>query len=327
MKKTVFSAMRPTGKLHLGHLVGALTNWIELQEKYSCIFGIVDWHALMGEYEQSHDIDEYIIDMAVDWIACGIDPSKTILFVQSHVPEHLELFMILSCITPLGWLERNPTYKEQLREIKTRDLQTYAFLGYPVLQAADILLYKANAIPIGEDQLPHIELTREIARRFNHLYKKDYFPDCKAILTETPRLLGVDNRKMSKSYDNAINLSDPEEVVRKKVHSMFTDPKRIKLTDPGHPEECNVYSYYKIFAPQATKEVYDWCSNAQKGCTDCKKNLAGLIMEQLAPIQEKRAVLLKNRARIKDILEHGANRARAIAQKTIGEVKDVVFKK
>lgn len=327
MKKTVFSAMRPTGKLHLGHLVGALTNWIELQEKYNCIFGIVDWHALMGEYEQSHDIDENIIDMAVDWIACGIDPSKTVLFVQSHVAEHLELFMILSCITPLGWLERNPTYKEQLREIKTRDLQTYAFLGYPVLQAADILLYKANAIPIGEDQLPHIELAREIARRFNHLYREDFFPDCKAILTETPRLLGVDNRKMSKSYDNAINLSDPEEVVRKKVQSMFTDPRRIKITDPGHPEECNVYSYYKIFAPQSTKDVYDWCSNAKKGCTDCKKNLADLLMEQLKPIQEKRAALLKNKGRIKDILEHGANRARAIAQKTIKEVKDVVFKK
>src|SRR6266850_1653421 len=178
MKKIVFSAMRPTGKLHLGHLVGALQNWIELQEKYDCIFGIVDWHALMGEYEYSHEIDENIIDMAVDWIACGIDPAKSVLFVQSQVPEHLELFMILSCLTPLGWLERNPTYKEQLREIKTRDLQTYAFLGYPVLQAADILLYKANAIPIGEDQLPHIELTREIARRFNHLYKKEFFPDC-----------------------------------------------------------------------------------------------------------------------------------------------------
>ncbi len=327
MKRIVFSAMRPTGKLHLGHLVGALKNWIDLQEKYDCIFGIVDWHALMGEYEQSQEIEENIVDMAVDWIACGIDPAKSILFVQSHVLEHLELNMILSCLTPLGWLERNPTYKEQLREIKSRDLQTYGFLGYPVLQAADILLYKANAIPIGEDQLPHIELTREIARRFNHLYKTDFFPDCKAILTETPRLLGVDNRKMSKSYDNAINLSEAEEKVRKKVQNMFTDPKRIKFTDPGHPDECNVYSYYKIFAPQQKDEVYDWCSNAKKGCTDCKKNLAGLLMEQLSPIQEKRAALLRNKNRIKDILEHGANRARAIAQKTIKEVKEIVFKK
>ena len=319
--------MRPTGKLHLGHLVGALTNWIDLQEKYDCIFGIVDWHALMGEYEYSHEIDENIVDMAVDWIACGIDPAKSILFVQSHVPEHLELFMILSCITPLGWLERNPTYKEQLREIKTRDLQTYAFLGYPVLQAADILLYKATAVPIGEDQLPHLELAREISRRFNHLYETDYFSDCEAILTQTPRLMGVDNRKMSKSYDNAINLSDPVEVVRKKVLGMITDPKRIKLTDPGHPDECNVYSYYKIFRPQVAPDVYDWCSNAKKGCIDCKANLSGILMEQLKEIQEKRAALLKNRSRIKDILEHGANRARAVAQKTMKEVKDIIFKK
>ncbi|MCK5345341.1 MAG: tryptophan--tRNA ligase, partial [Candidatus Heimdallarchaeota archaeon] len=182
MKKRIFSAMRPTGKLHLGHLVGALHNWVELQKEYSCVFGIVDWHALMGEYEQSYNISENILDMAIDWIACGIDPEKSIIFIQSQVPEHLELQMILSCITPLGWLERNPTYKEQLREIKTRNLQTYAFLGYPVLQAADILLYKANAVPIGEDQLPHIELTREISRRFNHIYKTGFFQDCEAIL-------------------------------------------------------------------------------------------------------------------------------------------------
>jgi len=241
MKKTVFSAMRPTGKLHLGHLVGALNNWVELQKKYACIFGIVDWHALMGEYEQSKEIADNIIDMAIDWVACGIDPEQSILFVQSHIPEHVELQMILSCITPLGWLERNPIYKEQLREIKTRDLQTYGFLGYPVLQAADILLYKAHAVPIGEDQLPHIELTREIARRFNHIYKTDLFSDCEAILTETPRLLGLDGRKMGKSYQNAIDLSDSQDAIKMKAKTMFTDPKRIKLTDPGHPDVCNVF--------------------------------------------------------------------------------------
>ena len=239
--------MRPTGRLHLGHLVGALDNWLELQKKYSCIFSIVDWHALMGEYEQSKAIADNIVDMAMDWIACGIDPDKSILFVQSHVPEHLELQMILSCITPLGWLERNPTYKEQLREITTRDLQTYGFLGYPVLQAADILLYKATAVPIGEDQLAHLELTREIARRFNHIYKTDLFPDCEPLLTQTPRLLGIDGRKMSKSYRNAINLSDSPQEIHRKTVSMFTDPQRIKLSDPGHPEKCNVYSYYKVF--------------------------------------------------------------------------------
>src|SRR3989338_2264802 len=235
MKKIVFSAMRPTGRLHLGHWVGALQNWLALQEKYTCIFAIVDWHALMGEYEQSRSIRENIVEMAIDWIACGIDPKRSILFVQSHVPEHLELQMFLSCITPLGWLERNPTYKEQLREITSRDLQTYGFLGYPVLQAADILLYRANAVPIGEDQLPHLELTREIARRFNHIYKTEYFHDCKAILTPTPRLLGTDNRKMSKSYQNTINLGDAEANILKQIQSMVTDPARIKLSDPGHP--------------------------------------------------------------------------------------------
>ncbi len=280
----------------------------------------------MGEYEQSREISDNILDMAIDWMACGIDPEKSTLFVQSHVPEHLELYMILSCITPLGWLERNPTYKEQLREITTRDLQTYAFLGYPVLQAADILLYKANAVPIGEDQLPHIELTREIARRFNFIYKKELFSDCEAILTETPRLLGTDGRKMSKSYQNTINLSDSPETVQKKVQSMFTDPRRVRMADPGHPEECNVYTYYNIFAPFKKQEVYNWCTGAQKGCTDCKKILSASILERLKPIQEKRQILSKDKDRIRDILETGRKKAQLIAQKTIQEVKEVVFK-
>ncbi|HLF18065.1 MAG TPA: tryptophan--tRNA ligase [Candidatus Omnitrophota bacterium] len=325
MRKTVFSAMRPTGKLHLGHLVGALENWVNFQKTHSCIFGIVDWHALMGEYGQSRDISESIVEMAIDWMACGIDPEQSILFIQSHVPEHLELAMMLSCITPLGWLERNPTYKEQLREIKTRDLQTYAFLGYPVLQAADILLYKADAVPIGEDQLPHLELTREIARRFNHIYKTDLFHDCKPILTETPRLLGVDGRKMSKSYQNAINLSDSEEELKKKVKGMFTDPKRIKLSDPGHPDKCNVYSYYNVFVPGKAKEVYNWCTKAQKGCTDCKMIMAEGLLETLKSIREKRVELVRNKAKVKDILHEGRNKASAIASKTMQEVRKVVF--
>ena len=233
--------------------------------------------------------------------------------------------MILSCLTPLGWLERNPIYKEQLREITTRDLQTYAFLGYPVLQAADILLYKAQAVPIGEDQLPHIELAREIARRFNHLYKKEVFPDCEAILTKTPRLLGVDGRKMSKSYNNAINLSDPEKTVSTKVGNMFTDPKRIKLADPGHPEECNVFSYYQVFAPEQEKDVYTWCTKAQKGCTDCKKNLADALLKEIAPLQEKREEFARDKDKIRDILEEGRKKASALAKKTIQEVKEVVF--
>ena len=327
MNKTVFSAMRPTGKLHLGHLVGALDNWLALQEKHSCIFSIVDWHALMGEYEQSGEIAENIVDMALDWLAYGIDPEKSILFVQSHVPEHLELQMILACITPLGWLERNPTYKEQLREIKARDLQTYAFLGYPVLQAADILLYKANAIPIGEDQLPHIELTREMARRFNHIYKTDFFQDCEAILTPTPRLLGLDGRKMSKSYKNTVNLSDDPKEIVKKVKTMFTDPQRIKLSDPGHPAKCNVYSYYKVFADERANDVHHWCTHAEKGCIECKTTLGEAIVKRLAGFQEKRNDLAGRKDHVRDILEHGRRRAQEIARETMHQVKEIVFGK
>ena len=325
MTKTVFRGMRPTGKLHLGHLAGALSNWLELQEKHHCIFSIVDWHALMGEYEQAQDIQNYILEMAIDWIACGVDPKKSIIFVQSQVPEHLELQMMFSCITPLGWLERNPTYKDQLREIKTRDLQTHGFLGYPVLQAADILLYKAQYVPIGEDQLPHLELTRELSRRFNHIYKTNFFHDCEAILTQTPRLLGLDGRKMSKSYQNAINLSDSEEEIKRKVKSMFTDPRRIKMTDPGHPEECNVYSYYKVFYPSKTKEVFEWCSQAKKGCTDCKMILAESLTDYLKPIREKRRELAENKKRIREILEDGREKASQIARQTMREVREIVF--
>ena len=317
--------MRPTGKLHLGHLVGALKSWIELQDKYLCLFSIVDWHALMGEYANSREIRDYILDMVIDWMACGVDPEKSILFIQSDVPEHLELQMILGCLTPLGWLERNPTYKEQLREIKTRDLHTFGFLGYPVLQAADILLYKAEKVPIGEDQLPHIEMTRELARRFNHLYKTNLFPDCEPILTPTSRLLGIDARKMSKSYNNAINFSDSQEEIKKKAKSMFTDPKRIKITDPGRPDKCNVYSYYEIFAPHLKKDVYDWCTGAKKGCTDCKMILAEELSDYLKEIREKRAQLAKNKNRIQDILEEGRRKARVIAQETMIEVREAVF--
>lgn len=327
MKKRIFSGMRPTGKLHLGHLVGALENWINLQKDYECIFGIVDWHALMGEYENSHHIQTYIYDMAVDWLACGIDPNQSLIVVQSDVVEHLELQMFFSCLTPLGWLERNPTYKEQLREIRTRDLHTYGFLGYPVLQAADILLYKAEAVPIGEDQLPHLELTREISRRFNHIYKADVFRDCEAILTKTPRLLGIDGRKMSKSYDNAINLSDVPDTVRRKVQGMFTDPARIKLSDPGHPDLCNVFSYYQVFSPDRENEVFQWCAKAQRGCTECKKTLAEVILEKIDPFQEKRQVLVKKKDYIRDVLRDGARKATTIAQKTIVEVREKVFGK
>jgi tryptophanyl-tRNA synthetase len=314
--------MRPTGRLHLGHLVGALDNWVRLQEEYECFFMVADWHALMSEYEDTANLSEYTIDNVIDWISAGIDPEKSTLFIQSQVPQHLDLYMMFSCLTPLGLLERCPTYKEQMREIKTRNLNTYGFLGYPVLQAADILIYKADKVPVGEDQLPHLELTRQIARRFNGLYKKEIFPYPDAILTKTPRLLGLDGRKMSKSYNNTINLSDGEEVIKEKISKMFTDPKRVKLTDKGHPNTCNVHSYYSIFVPELKDEVYDWCINAKVGCTECKKRLAAKLVEKLKPFHKRRQELLKDKTGIKEILETGREKATLIAFKTIKEARE-----
>jgi tryptophanyl-tRNA synthetase len=324
MKKRILSGMRPTGKLHLGHLVGALDNWVKLQDEYECFFMVADWHALMSEYENTHILSEYIFDNTVDWLSAGIDPNKSTVFIQSQVTSHLDLYMIFSCFTPLGWLERCPTYKEQLREIKTRNLNTYGFLGYPVLQAADILLYKADKVPVGEDQLPHLELTRQIAHRFNSLYKKEVLPYPQGILTKIPRLLGLDGRKMSKSYANTINLSDSEDTIKKKIQTMFTDPKRIKLTDKGHPNVCNVFSYYSMFVPQMKNEVFDWCTNAKLGCTDCKRRLALNLIEKLKPFHERRQELLKDKARIRKVIEEGRIKATTFASKTLKEIREAM---
>lgn len=324
MKKRILSGMRPSGKLHLGHLVGALDNWIKLQDEYECFFMVADWHALMSEYEDAKSISEFIIDNVIDWLSAGIDPNKSSLFIQSQVPQHLELHIVFSCFTPLGWLQRCPTYKEQKREIKTRNLNTYGFLGYPVLQAADILLYKADKVPVGEDQLPHLELTREIARRFNYLYKKEVFPHPQGILTKTPKLLGIDARKMSKSYGNTVNLSDSEDSIKKKIQNMLTDPKRIKLTDKGHPDICNVFSYYALFASKMKEPVYDWCTNAKLGCTDCKRRLALSLIDRLEPFHKKRQELIKNKTKIIEILEEGRKKASQVALKTIKEVRRVM---
>lgn len=324
MKKRILSGMRPTGKLHLGHLVGALDNWVKLQDEYECFFMLADWHALMSEYENPKDLQENLIDNVIDWLACGISPEKSTIFVQSQVKEHLELYLIFSIITPLGWLERCPTYKEQLREITNRDLSTYGFLGYPVLQAADISLYKADAVPVGEDQLPHLELTREILRRFNGLYKKGIFPEAKALLTKAARLLGLDGRKMSKSYNNFIALSEEPEKLRQKVQNMFTDPLRIKFSDPGHPDKCNVHSYFAVFAPERKAEIDRLCRESKIGCTDCKKELAGILVKFLEPVQEKRSALLKNKKQVFDILEEGSKKSGAIARNTICEVKELI---
>jgi len=324
MKKRILSGMRPTGKLHLGHLVGALENWIKLQDEYECFFMIADWHALMSEYENPKDLKENIIDNVIDWLACGITPKKSTIFIQSHVLEHLELYMAFSIITPLGLLERCPTYKEQLREITNRQLHTYGFLGYPVLQAADILVYKAEAVPVGEDQLPHLELTRQIARKFNNIYKEAVFPEPKALLTKEKRLLGLDGRKMSKSYNNYIALSEEPEVIAKKTQNMFTDPTRIKFTDAGHPDKCNVHNYYAVFAPERKKEIDEACRQAKIGCTDCKRELAKILIKFLEPIQEKRNALLKNKKEVFDILEQGEKKARVVASQTLSEVKKLL---
>ena len=316
--------MRPTGPLHLGHLVGALKNWVKLQEEYDCLFMVADWHALMSEYENPQGLKENIISNVIDWFACGIDPRRSTVFIQSHIKEHLELYMVFSLFVPLGWLERCPTYKEQLRQVTNRNLSTYGFLGYPVLQAADILLYKANAVPVGEDQLPHLELTREIGKKFNSLYKKDVFPEPQALLTETARLMGTDGRKMSKSYDNYIALSDDPETIRRKTRNMFTDPARIKLSDPGHPQRCNVHSYYAVFAPERKKEIDQLCRKSKIGCTDCKKELAEILVKLLEPVREKREELIRNKNQVFQILEQGEKNARSIAAAALSEVKDLL---
>jgi tryptophanyl-tRNA synthetase len=320
--KRILSGMRPTGRLHLGHLVGALNNWAKLQDSYQCFYMIADWHALMSEYEDPAQLKENSYEVARDFLAAGLDPERSVIFIQSHVPEHLELALIFGDLTPLAWVERCPTYKEQLRELKGRELTTYGFLGYPVLQAADIAVYKADAVPVGADQIPHLELTREIIRRFNTLYGKEVFPEPQPILTAMPKLLGIDNRKMSKSYGNFIALSDEPAVIEKKVGQMITDPERIKLADKGHPDICNVFSYLASFAGESKNEVREWCIGARVGCTECKKRLAGILAGHLEPIRARRKKLTD--ARIAEILKNGAKKARETALATIAEVKQLL---
>jgi tryptophanyl-tRNA synthetase len=316
--------MRPSGKLHLGHYLGVLVNWAKLQEDHDCFFFAADWHALTTEYENTGVIRESVDDMIIDWMAAGIDPAKATLFIQSHVPEHAELHLLLSMITPLPWLERNPTYKEQLREQASRDLHTYGFLGYPVLQAADILMYDASLVPVGIDQVPHLELTREIARRFNFLYR-EVFAIPEAYLTETPKLMGTDNRKMSKTYGNAILLSDTAEEVWAKVKPMVTDPARVRRTDPGNPEICNVFSYHKIFSDEETiRKVDVGCRTAGIGCIECKRWMFEHMEKVLAPIRERRRRIVEAGVSVRDILVEGTARARGTAAAKMKAVRDAV---
>lgn len=324
MRKRVLSGMRPSGKLHLGHYLGVLVNWKKLQQDHDCFFFAADWHALTTEYENTGVIRESIDDMVIDWMAAGIDPKKATLFIQSHLPEHAELHLLLSMITPLPWLERNPTYKEQLREQATRDLHTYGFLGYPVLQAADILMYDASLVPVGIDQVPHLELTREIARRFNFLYGETFtIPE--AYLTETPKLMGTDNRKMSKTYGNAILLSDTAEEVWAKVKPMVTDPARVRRTDPGNPEICNVFAYHKIFSDEETiRKVDVGCRTAGIGCIECKRWMFEHMEKVLAPIRERRRRIVESGVSMRDILAEGTERARETAAAKMRAVREAV---
>ncbi len=324
-KKRIVSGMRPTGRLHLGHLYGALLNWKKLQEEYECFYFIADWHALTSEYAQTDIIRDSINDMVIDWISVGLDPEKCTFFTQSQIKEHAELHLIFSMITPLPWLERNPTYKEQLTELSQKNLSTYGFLGYPVLQAADILMYKANGVPVGEDQAPHVELTREIARRFNHLYEKAVFPEPATLLAPTSRLLGLDRRKMSKSYHNAISLSDTDENIDKKVSQMITDPQRARKTDPGDPKVCNVFSFHEMYTDSETVErIKGECRAAEIGCVDCKKLMAVGLKKSLEPIKEKRKELESDIKKVEEIIAEGNKRARAIATETMAEVREAI---
>lgn len=320
--KIVLSGMRPTGPLHLGHLLGALNNWVKLQEEYNCFFMVADWHALMSEYEKPSDIKQNSFEIVRDWISCGIDPKRSVIFIQSMVPEHLELAMVFSLLTPLGWLERCATYKEQLRELKDRMLATYGFLGYPVLQAADIALYGAHRVPVGVDQLPHLELAREIIRKFHKLYKKRIFEEPEPLLTKTSKLVGLDNRKMSKSYDNFIALSDAPDMVKKKVYSMYTDPKRVRADVPGKVKGNPVFIYHELFNPdrQEVKDLVKRYKAGKVGDVEVKKKLNIALNDFLDPIRKKRKLLPDKY--IHKVLNEGAEKARNVAGRTMREVKE-----
>jgi len=343
--KRVLSGMRPTGRLHLGNYVGALQNWVRMQDQYECFFVIVDWHALTTDYADTSKIKENSVEVLFDWLAAGLDPERSTLFIQSHVPQHAELHLLLSMITPLGWLERVPTYKEQRENIKDKDLGTYGFLGYPVLQAADILIYKGNVVPVGEDQVAHIELTREITRRFNMFYprkgvggyasptmtpedlhRRHYvFPEPQPLLTPAAKLPGTDGRKMSKSYNNTIMLTDPEPVVRQKLKTMVTDPARVRRSDPGNPDVCPVGDLHKIFSSAETiAKVNEGCRSAGIGCIECKSWAADALVRILNPMQERRKKYEDNPRLAWDILEAGSAKARKVADATMSEVREAM---
>lgn len=324
----IVSGMRPTGPLHLGHLHGVLENWIRLQSQYECFYFVADWHALTTEYEDPSRIREYTRELVLDWLSAGLDPQKAVLFVQSEIKEHAELYLLFGMITPVSWLERNPTYKDMIQNLQEKDLATYGFLGYPVLQAADILIYKAKKVPVGLDQVPHLELTREIARRFNYFYGEGLFPEPEALLSKVPKVPGIDGRKMSKSYRNAIFLKDPPEEVRKKILSYVTDTLRPKKSDPGDPEaRCIAFNLIKLYyTPEEKEEVIRDCKRAILGCVECKKRLAEKVISALTPLWERRKRWEEGEMWL-EILREGCKRARRIAKETMEEMRRAIFKR
>jgi tryptophanyl-tRNA synthetase len=325
----IVSGSRPTGRLHLGHLLGALTNWRRLQEQAECFFFVADWHALTTGYKDTGGIRASTRDMVLDWLAIGLDPQRVVLFVQSAVKEHAELHLLLSMIVPTPWLLRNPTIKEQARELglisgedpAEMSQLNYGLLGYPVLQSADILLYRARGVPVGIDQVPHVELTREVARRFNHLYA-EVFPEPEALLTDTPKIPGTDGRKMSKSYNNAVFLDEPEADVAAKLGRMATDPRRVRRTDPGDPADCPAFNLHRIYCtPEEIEYVTRGCQTAGIGCLDCKKVMIKHVLAELAPIRARRAELARRPATVDEVLEHGNASARHVAEQTMAAVR------
>lgn len=321
---TMVSGMRPTGPLQLGNYFGALENWVRLQDEAQCFFFVADWHALTTGYEETGKIPENTQLMVIDWLSAGIDPERSVIFRQSDLKEHAELHLLFSMITPLSWLERCPTYKDQLKELSDRNISTYGFLGYPCLMAADILMYKPDFVPVGEDQLPHLELSREIARRFNYLYG-EVFPEPKEKLNKVTLLPGLDGRKMSKSYGNTISMSGDPDEIRTKIPTMITDPARARRKDPGDPANCSVFTFHKLFSSEEEREeITVGCKNAGIGCVDCKKRLAENMIEKLDPIYQRRKELLQEPDLVPEILKAGEQRAKAVAQKTMSQVREAM---
>ncbi|MGD9496841.1 MAG: tryptophan--tRNA ligase [Armatimonadota bacterium] len=323
-KGRILSGHRPTGLLHIGHYEGTLRSWAALQDEYECFFEIADWHALTTGYDEAQTMPERVQQIAIDWLAAGLDPARSTLFVQSDVPEHAELFLLLGMITPVSWLERCPTYKDQVANLRDIDGAGPGFglLGYPVLQAADIVMYKANVVPVGEDQLPHLELTREIVRRFNNFFG-GIFPEPEALLSEFALVPGTDGRKMSKSYDNAINLADSVDEVVRKMRSMFTDPEKLRMGDPGHPDRCPVFVYHRMYAddPARVDEIRVQCEAGELGCVQCKIEAAERLLGAVGPVMERRRELADNLEYVQRVLSEGAERARAEAAETMRQVR------